>query len=196
MNAGLVTNTTGLVLGENATTGFLSHGGTVQANVIDHYNGGTGYLYFQRRRVAGLGLQQHFTPNTADNLYVDAGGARIDTNNHAIGISNPIVPDPASLSGCGLTVTGGTGSLTLSGPNTYMGGTRRRRRHVNLGDAGGGSKTAPICSSFPGSLFAPVVPMSAAPVSAAPASVPEPGTLVLMAAVVGIAAVYRRMRRK
>ncbi len=47
MNAGLVTNTTGLVIGENSNVGnFYLNGGTVQADGVATYGGATGNLYF------------------------------------------------------------------------------------------------------------------------------------------------------
>jgi len=94
MNAGLVTIPPAGAGRKRQLRAFYLNGGTVQANVIDHYNGGTGYLYFNGGVLQASASTATFTPNTADNLYVDRAVPE-STPHHAIGISNPIVPDPA-----------------------------------------------------------------------------------------------------
>jgi autotransporter-associated beta strand protein len=100
-----------------------------------------------------------------------------------------------------LTLQGG-GTLTLSGTNTYTGGTIVSNGTViltsNEAIEDGTNLTIGNPSAF---IPAPVVPgavvagLPTAP-QAAIAPVPEPSTLVLLAAVLGSAAGYRRLRRR
>jgi autotransporter-associated beta strand protein/T5SS/PEP-CTERM-associated repeat protein len=200
MDHGLVTNTTGLILGENTNTGtFFLNGGTVQANGIGSYGtGATGYLYFNGGVLQASASNASFLTTSATNStvfpYVQAGGAHIDTNGFAIGIGNPIVPDPALIgTDGGLTVTGG-GTLTLSGTDTYAGGTRVEGATLIVTNPQGILDGSNLYVGRASSFFAPVVPSPAAAAAVSP--VPEPGTWTLMAAILGSVAVYRRMRRK
>lgn len=106
----------------NLDGGTLSVGRIIRANTstgvdaVLNFNGGT----LQARQdsttfIAALGL---FTAN------VQAGGALVDTQEFNVTIAAPLVHDAAlgaTLDG-GLTKIG-TGALTLSGVNTYTGGT-------------------------------------------------------------------------
>jgi fibronectin-binding autotransporter adhesin len=85
------------------------------------------------------------------------------------------------ISGSGSLIMVGAGKLTLSGSNTYSGGTFVEAGKLvvanNAAIAGGSSLTVGNASLFP----APPAPSQAAsPVAVAP--VPEPGTLALLAA--------------
>jgi autotransporter-associated beta strand protein len=87
-----------------------------------------------------------------------------------------------SISGPGALIVNGSGTLVLSGTSTFSGGTVVSRGTLVLDDAaalGNGSSLTVGSASF----FAPAVPSPGA--SAAPPSspVPEPGTIVLLAAV-------------
>lgn len=86
----------------NATSTFNFNGGTLQAN-----SSSTMFM-------TGL-----------THAYVQAGGAKIDSNGQSITVSQALLHDPAlagnALDG-GLTKLG-NGSLILSGANTYNGGT-------------------------------------------------------------------------
>jgi autotransporter-associated beta strand protein len=66
------------------------------------------------------------------NAFIQAGGARIDTNNFTITVSQALLTDPVS-SGGGLTKDGG-GTLTLTGANTYTGPTTVTAGTLSLGN--------------------------------------------------------------
>jgi autotransporter-associated beta strand protein len=202
MENGLVTNTTGLILGENTNTGtFHLDGGTVQANVISAYGtGATGYLYFNGGVLQASASKTAFLTTSATNStvypYIQAGGARIDTNGFAIGIGNPIVPDPAlvGIDG-GLTVTGG-GTLTLSGTNTYAGGTRVEGATLIVTNPHGIQNGTNLYVGSASAFFAPVLPASAASVAQVGgfSPVPEPSTWAMMAAGIGCLLFWRHKR--
>ena len=94
-NGGLVT-TGGLVLGSTNNWVTLD-GGTVAAGANGNLISGSGYVY------------------------VRAGGAILDSGTFTTTVSTPIVED-ASSTGGGMNVRG-TGILTLTGSNSYTGGT-------------------------------------------------------------------------
>ena len=93
----------------------------------------------------------------------------------------------------------GSGRLTLTGTDSYTGGTTVSGGALIVANAGGlangSSLTVGDASAF---APAPVVPSSAggSGLNAAIAAVPEPGTLALLAAALGGAAVYRRFRQR
>ncbi|MGO9110076.1 MAG: autotransporter-associated beta strand repeat-containing protein, partial [Thermoguttaceae bacterium] len=153
---------------------------------------------------------------------IDLSGDVINqsANNQTIGLNIQLVPgdgafdvgtfdtgglkitDSGSISGTGMEVIkAGSGTLVLSGSNTYSGGT-----YVTDGKLIVAASDALLDGSslFVGanavSAFGTVVPadVSAPAASSLPAPVPEPGTLSLLAAVVCGAAVYHRLhlRRK
>jgi fibronectin-binding autotransporter adhesin len=66
------------------------------------------------------------------NAFIQAGGARIDTNNFTITVSQALLTDPVS-SGGGLTKDGG-GTLNLTGANTYTGPTTVTAGTLSLGN--------------------------------------------------------------
>jgi len=68
------------------------------------------------------------------NAFIQDGGARFDTNNFDIAVSQNLLADPASLGG-GLTKTG-NGTLTLSGANTFTGGVTISGGTLLVGSAG------------------------------------------------------------
>ncbi len=175
MNAGLVTNTTGLVLGENSNVGnFYLNGGTIQADGVATYGAGVGNLYFNGgvlQATAGTSTgtsNGNFLANSND--YVQAGGARIDTNGLAITISNTavpvLVPDPALFGSPdgGLTVTGG-GTLTLSGTNTYQGGTQVENATVIVTNPAAIEDGTNLYVGPAGSIFSPIIPVAQIPVT-------------------------------
>jgi fibronectin-binding autotransporter adhesin len=105
-----------------------------------------------------------------------------------------------TLGGSGtLSVIGGA-SLTLTGTdNTYTGGTWVENGTLianNPGaiDANGGAN---LYVGSAANMFGGVIPASAGEAAAAPAvaPVPEPGTLALLAGLLGSLSVYRRLRR-
>jgi autotransporter-associated beta strand protein len=115
-------------------------------------------------------------------------------NGDATSTFSGVLQNSNSAAGALLALTKvGSGSLTLSGTNTYMGGTTVENGTLVLTNneaiADGTSLTVGDLSAF----AAPVVPAHAAATAIAP--VPEPGTLALIAALLGSAVVCRRIRR-
>ena len=105
----------------------------------------------------------------------------------------------STISGNGAVANVGPGTLILSGTNTFEGGLNVLDGTVILTDneaiAEGTSLTVGNASAL-SAFVAEAAIASAAPASALPAPVPEPGTPVILAAMLAGAAVYRRMRRK
>ena len=186
--------------------------GTLTLSESDTYSGGTkingGVLQLGNSAALGTGA-------------VAANGGMLDLNGYSIVApsfsgSAGAITNSASNTTATLTVSQGTaatsfggsiadgagqvalslsgGTLTLSGYGAYTGGTTvdggaliitndealLDGSNVTVGDA---------------ALFSPVVPLQAAP-AAAIAPVPEPGTLALLAAILGGAVAYRRIRRR
>jgi fibronectin-binding autotransporter adhesin len=92
-----------------------------------------------------------------------------------------------------LTLTGG-GKLYLSGTNTYSGLTTVAGGELIAADGAALSSGDNLAVGGDLRAFGSVIPAAATspPVAAAP--VPEPGTLALAAALLGVAASYRRLR--
>lgn len=81
-----------------------------------------------------------------DDVRVQAGGAKIDTNGHSITIAQNLLGDPGSVGG-GLTKLG-SGTLILNGANTFTGATQldagllQMASATALGTADGGTTVA------------------------------------------------------
>ena len=209
MDAGLVTNNSQLILGETTNTGTLYlNGGTVQATAVGN-NGGssTGNLYFNGGVLQASASGTAWFSNSADNAYVQTGGAIIDSHGFNITIGDSLSPDPA-ISGVdgGLTKLG-LGTLTLTGTNTYQGGTIVENGTLILANDEAIADGTSLIVGDPSLFSADVVPSSVADLatglqtevdnaSTAPSPVPEPGTLGLFAAgIVGtVLAAGRRIR--
>ena len=109
------------------TTGILNlNGGICSVNYIDaqssgapqvNFNGGT--LLAKQATTQFIGLANGGTNIPA--VYIQSGGAFIDSSNNAVTIPVALKTDATSLGG-GLTKLG-TGTLNLSGANTYSGNT-------------------------------------------------------------------------
>lgn len=128
-----------------------------------------------------IGLNIQFVPGDGafDVGKFDTGGMKIT--------------DSGSISGAGMALTKiGSGTLILSGSNTYSGGTYVENGTLivtnNEGLADGSNLTVGNATEF-----APVVSDLAAN-NLAGSSVPEPGTLALFTTAVCSAAVYHRLR--
>ena len=198
MNGGLITNTTGIVLGENSNGGsFFLNGGVVQANSVTTYENApataVGSFYFNGGTLqvtAGTSSSNYFT---ATNSYIQAGAAVIDTNGFDTTMSNSFVPDPALIGTDGGLTKIGAGSLTLSGTNTSLGGTRVEGGTLVVASPQAIEDGTSLYVGSAGSIFAPVLPSASA---AAAVPVPEPGTLALLAAgALATAAARRRKKR-
>jgi autotransporter-associated beta strand protein len=127
--------------------------------------------------------------------FVLAGGARIDDGGNTITISQNI-QSGAALDG-GLTKSG-VGSLTLSGTNTYNGGTTVLEGTLILNNneavADGSSLTVGNPSLFPEAVVPSAAVSSVTGAASAISSVPEPGSMALLAmgAMVALWGVRRR----
>ncbi len=120
-------------------TGTLNlNGGTLRANNLST-GGGTTTVNFNGGTLQARGNNASFVPTSLTNTVVRAGGAIIDTNNFNVTIAHALTEDPGSTGG-GLSKLS-TGTLTLTGANTYTGATS-----VTLGTLAlvGGSQTSPI----------------------------------------------------
>ena len=186
-------------------TGTLQlNGGTLQAtsfsdatNVVGetvNFNGGVLELTANSPDLSG-GTPSDFTLNIGD------GGAFIHLDGHSTTISDAL---NATGSG-GLTVTSASGgTLTLSGTNTYTGGTYVEGNSTLIAtnnEAILDGANLYIGSANELSMLGAVVPVetgspAGSAIAARAATVPEPGTLALAAALLASAAVYRRVRRR
>ena len=200
-SGGFVTSTMPVILGSQGTNAAIVstlnlNGGTLNTSAI--VNGGSGDTNIVN---FNGGLLQANSDNSTflsgmTHAYVLAGGAKIDDGGFAIEIDQNL--ESGGSPDGGLTKYG-AGTLTLDGTNTYMGGTTVTDGTLivtnNEAIADGTSLTVGDPSAF---APAPVVPSSTggSGLNAAIAAVPEPGTLALLAAVLGGAAVYRRLRRR
>ncbi len=104
-----------------------------------------------------------------------------------------------SITGSGSLTMTGSGTLILAGSNnTYTGGTTVNNGTLIVTNSlaiDDGTNLSVGNPALLGLLPAPVIPSAIVP-SAAVAPVPEPGTLALLAGVLGGAVVYRRLRRR
>ena len=102
--------------GSLIVNGTINLGSSVQTNVIN-FNGGT--------LIAGSS-SANFLTNGVATVNLLAGGGTIDSSNNAITIG-------ASIGGVGALTKAGTGTLTLSGSNSYTGGTAINGGAISLG---------------------------------------------------------------
>jgi autotransporter-associated beta strand protein len=175
------------------------NGGTLNINAIVNDGSGldTNTVNFNGGRLQATSDNVNFLSGMT-HAYVKAGGALINDGGFAITIAQNL---QSGASPDGGLVKSGSGTLTLNGSNTYMGGTTVSDGTLIVANveaiADGTSLTVGNPSAF---APAPVVPSSAVAggsgLNAAIAPVPEPGTLALWAAVLGSAAVYRSLRRR
>ena len=152
-----------------------------------NFNGGV--LELTANTATMFGQPADFTANVENGMIVNLNGYSSTVNVALLG----------SGSG-GLTVTSASGgTLTLSGTNTYTGGTYVEGSSLLI--ATNNEAILDGTNLFVGSandllLFGGVAPAEAGLPASSAIAVPEPGSLALAAVLLGSAAVYRRLRRR
>jgi autotransporter-associated beta strand protein len=151
---------------------------TVAAGATFDLNGGSQSV----ASLTGSGTVTNTNPGTIASLTVSNGGIFSGTIQDGVDPYGNDIP-------LSLTVSGG--ALTLTGTNTYEGGTIVSGGTLTLGNndaiAEGSSLTVGDASLFSDLSPASAVTAQASPVTAermSPTSVPEPGTLALLAAAI------------
>jgi autotransporter-associated beta strand protein len=171
-----------MVLGQSGAAGTLIlGGGTLSVPSITQGAGGHGTIYLTSGTLRATASSSHFLTGLSD-VFIGAGGATIDSNGFSLIINQPLLPDPAlGTTADGGLLKAGAGTLSLSGTNTYTGGTTVSGGTFELTNpdaiASGSSLTVGTVANF--SLGATTDPLSA---SCGAAAVPEPGTLALLCA--------------
>ncbi|MGD0516830.1 MAG: autotransporter-associated beta strand repeat-containing protein [Thermoguttaceae bacterium] len=120
-NSGTVYNSTRLIIGQTGGSGtFNLNGGLMQAAAV---GGGVGSstFYFNGGTLQAVGDQSPYMQGL-ENAYVKEGGAKIDTQGYDITIAQKLRHGGAAPLDGGLTKFG-SGTLTLSAPNSYTGDT-------------------------------------------------------------------------
>ncbi|MGJ8658075.1 MAG: autotransporter-associated beta strand repeat-containing protein [Akkermansiaceae bacterium] len=142
--SGLVTiegvTTTGFYGGSSGAitlSGTSGNRGTLSTNqIVERLGGGSGTVTFDGGILQARINESAFIANyESGEVTIDSGGAFIDSNGFDIGISS-------SLSGTGGLNKLGAGTLTLSGANTYTGGTNVNSGTLTLENGGSISHAA------------------------------------------------------
>lgn len=151
-----ILNTSTLQIGNGGTSGNLGTGGTyIEGSLVfnrsDDFTianvlSGTGTLTKQGAGILSLTGTNTFsgtTTITSGTLQIGNGGTTGTsgsgdiTNNATLGINrSDAVTVGNNISGTGSLAKSGAGILTLSGANTYAGGTTLNGGNINLGNAG------------------------------------------------------------
>lgn len=140
--------TNGIVIGNSATgDGTINlDGGTLMAKGLKEGAGGNSKFHFNGGLLkAAPGANAAFITGL-DSVFVDGGGANIDTNGNNVAIATDLV---AGTGSGGLTKTG-AGTLLLDGFNTYTGATA-----VSAGTLGGTGSLAGSLSVAAGATLSP-----------------------------------------
>ncbi len=199
VSGGLVIANSGILLGRygySATdsSGIVNlQGGRLRTSGVA-LTGGTGAFNF-----SGGTLENAAGGNLSVTMPVNLSGpGAVVVDGGATGAFTSAAP----IDGSGSLFKLGGGTLTLSGSDTYTGGTNVFAGALIVTSPQGLKDGSNIYVGSPGSVFAPPLPSFAigtSAVSAAPAiaPVPEPGTLALLAAgaAATLAALWRRKRR-
>ena len=184
---------TQMLSGQNTYTGSTSFNGGVLSVGSTETAGTSGPLGKDGTIAFGGGTLQYSASNQYDYSPRFTAGAG---QNYSVDTNGQSATWAANLTSSSGTLTKlGAGSLTLSGTNSYDGGTVVNGGTLIVANSLAIQDGSSLYVGDPAALAtlgypAPVVP------AAAIASVPEPGTLTLLAAVLGGALVYRRMRRR
>ena len=126
-----------LQMGNSSTTNVIAinlNGGTLAVNTITQGgsgNNGANVFNFNGGILKARAASTTFFQG-ADNTFIKSGGATIDSNTFNITIGQILRNDPASPGG-GLTKNG-TGTLFLTGANTYTGATTVTAGTLSLGN--------------------------------------------------------------
>ena len=133
-NGALIVSQSGLVATSNFQLGstlqsgraggaaaLYLNGGTLSVPQIQNASGATGNLYFNGGVLQASASSDDFITGDGLSVYVQAGGAVIDTKGNVVAINQPLLHFAAGVDG-GLTKVG-SGSLSLTATNTYNGGT-------------------------------------------------------------------------
>jgi autotransporter-associated beta strand protein len=192
-NALLLTNTLSA-----GGLGMIQSGGT--ANIKRTLSFGTYYLengLLSAGTIAGGGVVNFgggmlrttgsFTTSASFNLYASGGNATID-------IESPPVKLSGSLTGPGNLIKAGSGTLILSGTNTYGGGTTVANGALIVISPQSLASGTDLAIGNAGAFPAPIVPGDLSPGDLQSLPVPEPGSsfLVAVAAIACIGYVRRR----
>jgi fibronectin-binding autotransporter adhesin len=122
-------------IGTGGSTGTLS---SSDLNIFN-FNGGTLQATGSSTAfMAGLSVNGSFTFASGSGAFVKAGGAIINNGGYNITISQPLLTGVSSGTDGGLT-SNGTGTLTLSGVNTYNGATTVNAGTLQIGNGTSGS---------------------------------------------------------
>ncbi|WP_164738362.1 autotransporter-associated beta strand repeat-containing protein [Aquabacter cavernae] len=134
-----------LYLGDYGGTGSLSvvDGGAVIAGQIVKVAGAAGATVTLDGGILRAGADQSdfLSGFASTDIVLSAGGGSIDTNGYAVGVSS-------ILSGAGGLTKAGAGTLTLTGANSYTGGTTVSSGTLQIGSGGtAGSVLGAIANS-------------------------------------------------
>ena len=102
------------------------NGGTLSVPQVQNAPGATGNLYFNGGTLQATAASGDFLQSIGGgtlHAYVQARGGVIDSNGNSITINQVLAHDPSDPTADGGLTKAGAGTLTLTGANTYSGGT-------------------------------------------------------------------------
>jgi fibronectin-binding autotransporter adhesin len=189
----------GIVLANNGATGaasLLGNGALVVGTGGISQGSGAGTFNFDGGTLAANGSTVNFMEGLTAAIVEEDGGV-IDNRGFAITIAQNLQSGGLNPVDGGLLFQG-AGTTTLSGTNTYNGGTTVIGGMViaTNNEAIGDGTNLSVGSDL--SAFGALIPADAGHAAAAPgvSAVPEPGTLAITIALLGGAALFRRLRRR